>query len=63
MYRALVISNLATIHIKEGIGRFPHTAVQWVPDVAVAPGSPTCTETARRRANMPLSTVLLLYQA
>ena len=28
MYRALVISNLATIHIKEGIGRFPHTAVQ-----------------------------------
>ena len=60
MYRALVISNLATIHIKEGIGRLSAYCVQWEPDVAVAPGLPTCTETARRRANMPLSTVLLI---
>ena len=63
MYRALVISNLATIHIKEGNRQtFRILRCSRRPDVAVAQGSPTCTETARRRANMPLSTVLLLYQ-
>ena len=43
-----------------GVGKLSDV-IKAVKGVDVAPGSPICTETARKRANMPLSTVLPLY--
>ena len=62
LYRALVVSNLTTIHQKSGIGRLSAFAVQSVPAAELALELPGLTAVGLKAWPTPLSMHWQWYQ-